>query len=791
MIQVGDAQTAARTHATAALCGAADDPTWGIYGQRLRIAAAGKNAQDLRAAGLKALTWIEGFGTCGSYIAQLKRTPADSWVKDAGDPDLTRVFKNHWNWQEHDSDRAGEIRWVGPHNYFDDDEFARPWTRTHPRYGCPPMTYPDGRVSGGYRGSTEDPRNSWILDAGCAKDVLGRVAFEYGYNAAVNQIQRDTLQPRGPLTGLVRVDDAPQGPPDPGFTPAEWQRLKKAGYAGLVDAGKDSACPVWIDYARASVRQALEAGIDGLWVDNYSPWDSFNAYPNQKAFGEWSVAGFRDYLRAHFSRRTLARMGVADERRFDIRHYLRERCRQWGGQPEQLSDTRWRDPRWQDDPLWRAYLIYKRQTGSAALSALYHAIKQEAAAAGKPDFLIMGNDIPLYSLGWVRGDLDMVSTELNWGWHLTSGPRGFLPPPRGNYAPVYKLAREHARGRFVNAWMYVPEDQLGKTNIARVLYYQALANHALPMPFPGNRTAGNPAADGAFFQFVRRAAPVFKDRQPVEEVGLYYSSSSQLMEMLPGGFRDHQRQPHSFAFWGWGTALTQLHLPWRAVPDWKLKADLLRTLRLLIIPSAEVFDKRDAAVLAAWVRQGGRLILTGNNGVRLGESDNFERVPSGSTLSRLIGSKTQEGQPQPYGQGWVICQPDDPGLTYYLADQERPPKLNTFRYLLERLPSFQDSLVISAPDVPATVGLTLYRQSDGLFVDVNNTAIDLETDSLTGAAPLKFTVSLPNQMRGKKLRIEVLAPDAKPRAEIIPVNERQAEVRLGPVPVFASVHIAP
>ena len=77
---------------------------------------------------------------------------------------------------------------------------------------------------------------------------------------------------------------------------------------------------------------------------------------------------------------------------------------------------------------------------------------------------------------------------------------------------------------------------------------------ALPVPFPGDWTAGNPATDVAFFDSVRRMASILCDRVPVEEVGLYYSSSSQLMEMLPGGFRDHPRQPHSFAVWGWGTA---------------------------------------------------------------------------------------------------------------------------------------------------------------------------------------------------------------------------------------------
>ena len=73
-------------------------------------------------------------------------------------------------------------------------------------------------------------------------------------------------------------------------------------------------------------------------------------------------------------------------------------------------------------------------------------------------------------------------------------------------------------------------------------------------------------------------------------MGVYYSSSSQLLELLPGGFRNHADQTHSFAFWGWGTALGQLHVQWRAVPEWKLNADTLRGLCTLIVPCAEVLD---------------------------------------------------------------------------------------------------------------------------------------------------------------------------------------------------------
>ncbi len=786
MIQTADTKYAAAAQATVCLSGGTDDPCWGLHAQHLRLAESAGSLANLHRAGLKSLSWFEGFGTCEAYVAQLRRAPDGTWILRQQAPPLVKVFTQHWSWQTYDG--TGEIRWVGLPNYFDNDDWAQPWTRFHPRYGSPPMTYPDGRLAAGYAGATTDPRHSRVLDASCSKDVLGHLTFEYEYNPEVNRLDHDTLRPHGPLAGLVKADAPPAGPPDPGFTPEEWKKLKRAGYAGVVSAGKDSACPIWIDYARASVRSALDAGTDGLWVDNFSPWDSFGGAPVSKAFGEWSVAGFRAYLAAHFPASARLRMGITNLSAFDIRSYLQNRLREWGGQPDNLSDPRWRDARWQNDALWRAYLIYKRQTGTAALERYYRTIKQEATAAGRPDFLVMGNDIPLFSLGWARGELDMVSTELSWGWHLTSGPRGLMPPPSGSYAPVYKLAREHAKGRFVNAWLYGPEAQLGRPHIARVLYYQALANHALPMPNPGGRTVGNPETDRAFFEFLRRAAPIFGNRRPLEEVGLYHSSSSQLLEMLPGGFRDHNHQPHSFAFWGWGTALSQLHILWRAVPEWKLNPEVLGALRLLIIPASEVFEARDTAMLETWVRQGGQLIITGNSGARLGEQGNFDLSPCPSTLAGLVMASTN-GQAAAIGNGRVLYLRDDPGIPFYEANLERPTLLPAIGRILDGMRSTNNSLSLVAPEVPATVGLTLYRDGRRLFIDINNTDVDLIHDTVKPTVPLTFTISLPKEWRGNKLTLQSIGPEEPVAAQLSAINGSHVNITTAPVPVYTSLLI--
>jgi hypothetical protein len=772
LVETADVAQAQACGALADQCGAADDPAWGLFCQQLRMSSAAKRVAELHARGLRAMSYMEGFGTAETYVAQLKRGPDGQWLRGADG--LTRVFRQHWGWQEFDG--TGEIRWIGLHDYYDDDDWARPFTRLHPRYGAPPITYPDGRPATGVVGDAADPRHRIVYDAACSKNVLGSVDWEYDYNAQVTRLMPPDGHPHGPLTGLVHVDNLPLGPPDPGFTPEEWARLKRPGWAGVVAAGKDTACPAWIDYTRASVRVMADLGIDGLWVDNWSPWDSFSARPIARGFGEWSVAGFRGWLAEHVSAARLQEMGVTDTATFDVRAYLRAQCRAWGGHDDDLNDRVWRDPRWRDDPVWRAYLIYKRQTGTAALSRMYAAIKQTAAECGRPDFLVSGNDIPCFALGWPRGDLDMVSTELTWGWHLTTGPRGLMPPPTGSYVPVYKLARPYAKSRFVNAWLYVPENELGRPNVARVLYYQGLANHAFPMLHYPGRCAGSPAVDAEVFGFVRRIGPELGSRLPLEEVGLYHSSSDQLLEMMPGGFRNHALQPHSFSFWGWGTALTERHVAWRAVPEWQIDAEHLAGLKLLIVPHAEVFETDNGPALQAWLRGGGKLLLAGACGVRQGESGLFTPDLAG-VLTRLAGAVTRL--------------PDDPGLPFYLADAQRPSLLAPVDEALAAAGFGPDQRLLTADGVPATVGLTPHARPGAMFVDVNNTDLDLAADTIRPTPPLSVTVTLPADLRGKRLTARLLTPQAPaPGVTVGAEVDGRVRVTCGRVELYGSIEIS-
>ncbi len=703
MNQMCGSRIAARVPALnidAAMCSSVADPNVGIWAQRITILEESepRALEKMHDAGVKVFAYFEAYGQAKAYVVEVKKNPDGTWIKDSRDPLLTHVFLNHWAWQRFNG--TGEARWAGTHNYFSDDDFARPYTLTHPRYGSPPVRYPDGTPATGYQGPDTDPRNSRAYDACGSKDVNGKLYIDYGYNRSIERRG-------GPHNGLIRVDGK---------------------YAGTFDVGKDAACPSWADYARASVLHAIDYGLDGMWTDNFSPWDSFGLDPVHKAFGEWSVATFRDYLAAHFKPSELAAMGVKDLKSFDVRAYLR------GKASDDLNDPQWRDARWLDDPIWCAYKIHRRQNGTKALSAYYHAVKNAAASAGKPDFPVTGNDFQGFNLGWARGDLDMVSSEIQYtpSAALESGKYGYMLPPLGSYVPAYKKAREQARGRLGIFWLYVDPELANHPGIADVLQYQALANHILPEPWSGvgrNRTAGNDATTAAFNAFVGSARGTFGERTGVEEIGLYYSSSSELAHLTPNGWPDRTGALHSLSFLGWGTALSWLHYQWRAVPEWKLTAETLAGLRVLIIPNSEVFDPSDVPILEKWIDRGGKVVIAGDSGIRAGEQDNFQRLAA-SSLARLPAK-------------WIR---DDPGPAFMNSREDRPDRLKSFDI------GFRGMV---QTDAPCTVGVTLYDDPGAhlRFIDLNNTDIDAASDTIHPAPPIHL------ELDGRLVVAQILTPD--------------------------------
>ena len=721
--------------------GGLNSPSWGLWGTMLF--GHPHTITEIADQGGRAITYFETFGQSYCVVVSIPDSELNK--------EFPRASSSHWSWANYKGD---PIYWAGAHSWFDDLPEARPWTRTHAEFGGPPMRYPDGTIATGYDGDTTSPLNHRAFDAGCSKNVLGELSFEI--DAASPEVQKN-----GPHAGLAKVNDT---------------------YAGILYMHKDSACPHWLDLDEAAVRYAAKNGADGMWSDNFSPWDSFGLRPVERGFGEWSVALFRDYLKTHFDAEALARMGVTDLATFDIRTALRDQLQAWGGDPTNLHDPKWIDPRWLDHDLWRAYVIFKRQQGTRALTAYDQRIHAAAKASGKPEFLLAGNDIPALSLGWVRGELDMVSTESSAGHALDAGSRGLMLPPLGRHSVRYRLAAVHARSNTVSIWPYLEgkyEPYGRNPSLTRVMAYEMLAANALPMAYPSlPRVLGDPQAYAEFFAFVGEARKHFGQRRPIARTGLYYSSSSLLAFMAPGGFLDFDARPHQFGYYGWATALHDMHEPYVPVPEWQLNAETLAGLDLLIVPNASVMDESANAILKPWLDASGRMLVTGESGIRNGEDGNFARHNRDPLHAQLASDH-------------VLAVEGNPGLDYYRDHEQRSALLPAMAEQLRNALGPEATPMITAPGVATTTGITPHYNPDtkALFIDINNLNIDLDTDTIPPTDSITFEITLPEPLRGAVLTHQILSPDPGVTASVTPVDNNRVSVTLSPVQYYASVMI--
>jgi hypothetical protein len=788
---VSDAQAYS---ATADLNGVANDPGWGLwftYGNDSGVGASNIRS-NFQAAGIVSLSYNEAYGQLIAPIVELQWSSL-----------LQRCTARHhfWDWQLYSN---GPIVWAGAWSWFDSftndlpanqteaSYFARPFTRMNATYGGGPMLYPDGTMATGFLNqdtNATDPRNSRVYDAGACKNIyraLGDV--DYSYNALASAVNQ-------PHAGELWI-------------PATAQ------YSGLVNFGRDTACPCWTNYTIASARASAQlAGLQGSWTDNVSAWDSFMAGgPVSCAFGEWSVALFRNYLTNQFTTNQLASWGVlatnaplAAITNFDVRAYLLTvASNQFGLRTTNLTDAAWVNSGWLSQPVWNAFKIFRRQNGSAALANYDQNVHAAAALGGQTNFALLANDIIPATFGWARGSFDLASAELSLGWNLTAGSRGFGLPPFERLGPLYKAAREQGRSRFVTFWLYNDGYAGALTNPGPVnaLFYEMLATHALPKIIVGDsHFAGTPAIQTNFLRFVAQsAAPAFANRVPTEEVGIYLSTSSILSTALPGDAANFAAQNHQYAVWGWGTALSQLHSQYRIVQEWKLNTDLLRTLKILIIPNAEAFEPTDVATLQSWVTNGGCLIVTGDSGSLLGERGNFAPI-NPLVLAPLTGVMSFSGAPALrtnfLGAGAVYYYSDNVGYVYYNATTSgRAAQLATFGTALTNAYAFlRAQPVLASSNAPATVGLTLYQDSAALktFLDLNNSNVGANSPyAVTNTPALEVDLACPPWLtNGVTAMATIVSPDGPLSVTSLNWNSSRVYLQLPPVTNYLSVVLQP
>jgi len=814
----------------------AADPIWGPYGQYVNALPSAETFRKAKEAGLHWITWLEGFGDCVMYAAALQRNPDGSFSTLEGAPEVAELVRTAWGWEDEGAERGNTFRWVGLHNTANNEDFVMPLF-SRERLGFPIPTYPDGRPALGWLPTGQYPVNARIYDACCSKDLNGNVDTSgEGYKVAegASEIDPVTGEPKAEIEGLYSILVGPNELPNfPG------RKVGETLYVSHMAAGKDPACPFWVEYARFTAREVVKRGLDGFWCDNCSPFNNFGLPPVRNGFGDWSEHRFREFLAGNLSEAELEEIGVGDPSVFEIRAYLKEKAAEFGAKdPSHIWDPVWRDPRWLDEPVWSAYKAFKQKMGQEALRDCYNAIKDEAAKAGRPDFCLAGNDMPAYGLGWAHDEwLDMVSCEQTATWNVATGTRGIMLPPLGKHAVIYRAGLEHQKGPYATAWYYLQgahEKYRGKPELGKVLMAEAFANNTFLKHGEYPAYPGTPESVAWWNEFVTREERRFGRRSAVADVGMLFSPDNQLAIVVPGNHTiDHDWQPHPFAHWGMGTAMIDGHIPYRAVVDWKLEPESLHGLRTFVLPFVECLDERALSVLEDWVRAGGRLVITGPSGMRRAARGFFKRRGE-SILAPLVGMDMSEAIDEAYahqsgvfhtvgadptrpvlveggktarqtnpdikaylkesvgsprvherrhGKGTVVWTSAPVGVAYYLLEEERAGRLGQIVEMIG------PSTILDATALPSTVGVFCWQGVNGgaLFADLVNYDLDADADSVEPAEGVQFRMRLPEGCGG--LEATTLSPDGEAPAAAA-VENGWALVELPRLVHFASVKLA-
>jgi hypothetical protein len=304
--------------------------------------------------------------------------------------------------------------------------------------------------------------------------------------------------------------------------------------------------------------------------------------------------------------------------------------------------------------------------------------------------------------------------------------------------------------------------------MVRTLCYEMLANHALPKfslgSDPQQHHLGHYPTNAEFFHYVDTITTEFMDRTPIAEVGVFYSSSSILSTVAPGGFINHANQIHQFDFWGWTTALEELHVAYRPLPEWKLTPEVLNTFKVLIVPAADVIEHTLVQeVITPWVAQGGALLVTANSGERQGESGWFKINPQGLSFQKLTGITTvatAEAQKLTnYENGKVLYVRDTVGNTFYQQEAQRLSLLPKFQGYLEQIAPADGSLFMVS-GLPPTVSVNIYRNPSRsqLFLDLCNHNLNLTSDAIIPATSLTIRFPRPSWLGRSPLSLKTFTP---------------------------------
>lgn len=649
-------------------------------------------SEKLRHAGVKRIVYYD-VGEVGDYAAFFT---ADGQMTHTG-----------WSLPWWKGKEALTARWFGLEAFMRDVPWA-PFPNAK-AYRLKPFTTPDGKPA-------DD------LYAVLARRGLdGKWSYDYSSNPGIT----DDIAER---SGLVKLSNKQSGPADTQGK-SGWQMVR------LVDV--DYANPQMRDYVCREIERIIpKLRPDGIHADNLS--DTNLSHANTCAFGLWSLHTFRDYMRHHFTRAELERMGISDLATFDIAAYIRDK-------PFETRGKRWHimNPKWTEDPVWLCYVLNKVETAQAYHRAFYTAAKKSARRE-KLDCAVFGNTMPLPMGGaLMKGACDIAHFE----WSTVHGFWGMRPmglPPKGRVGYVTRLGAAISDAPFCWPSIYVSKDKSGAShkNLHKVLAFDCLANRGL-LDFGhwylDGYSPGTPQSAGFVNRFIRAHATRLSHRRYLADVAVIHSAWSEIASM---NVFNPVMEKFVDEYSGWCDFLGETHRQWDVVLQQDLTVKNLARYPIVVLPSVMTLTDAQIGELRRYVAAGGRFVATGQTATRYGPERHL--APREKNFS-LPGAR-------------IVT--DKPGVTYWRKDRDA----TAARRMAELLdwPGFKPRL---ETDAPATVGVNLNLGTDKagplLTLDLNNCDLTVETDSLRPAPAVTTTIRLPDSWRGHDVQASYVTPEMK------------------------------
>jgi hypothetical protein len=589
-----------------------------------------------------------------------------------------------------------------------------------------------------------------------------------------------------PLTGVVITDEA-----------EFWRTRSGSALIGEKDKGTQQYAVIPDDLATAlDLKSVTTQREDGQWLIEsgesmlydaaYAKYQAAKACrvmqtlaPDMIHYDDWDlrspsmfnakadihVAAFREFVKRRFSEDDCRALGFekANVAAFDVLHYLLNPP--WRGEYKgEGVGPQWRcagDPRWLSDKVWRAFQIACIEDRLANMKEIYRLNKATARELGS-DVPMVANIIPTLSAIFLQRDcVDM--SNLEWPVFKTYGsyprPLGYYPQARLGIGP--RMASKIGTTGHAMVDPYVEKERSGwdgkgftrrnGETLHKVIYFDLIANRGIPafaLNWDGAYSPGSVQSAGQLHAFINEVAPIISGRDYLADIGLAASSWSQIAAQPPfGGWKDEVAKRHFAEFLGWSQYLASA----RDFPQWDVlpfdvvkPADLVR-FKLIILPSVLVITADQFAALEAYLKQGGKLLVTGETGTFTGPQALL--MPRGEDLIAPLAKRFP---------GQVTLTKTKPGLDYHLDRQNS----NALQTLLTQASSHQP--VLTAAGAPEHIGLYASdsRTTPGeLTIDLVNYHHDLTTDQLTPVAAADFQVQLQTPKLTAAPQVEVIRYD--------------------------------